>query len=315
VILRAQLSDWQKFRAFQRRVRRSYQQRPFTEFVDKVCERQRKHKVEEDFHLQLNVKQQSRLENWIEFQDYHLHLHEGLVKKRHEVKKKLDDAWKEAEGTGTSGFDRAIKAYQQNLEYAERKLQRHETLLQWIKQERTAMDSRYRTPVEEDNDVRDATPKIVRVVYAARSRQKKRRETPTVLGNVRVSKGKPQNRNRQCQKRTTSIPEPASEESAAAPQSSIPQVPKCREHKPGRNKTQTPLRQRRPQRVSKPERFADTNMKWLPAGRSRLAGHERSPGQALSKHRQSPQRPQSVSMDVITQSGRVSRRPVRWAPE
>lgn len=176
------------------------------------------------------------------------------------------------------------------------------------------MDSGYPTPVEEDNDVRDATPKVVRVAYAS-SRQKRRLETPTVLGNVRVSKAKPRNHNRQRQKRATSIPEPAIEDSAAAPQSSILQVPKRQENKPRRIKEETLLRQRRPQRVPKAERFADTNARSLSAGRSRRAWHKRSPGQALSKHRQSPQRPQSVSMDVITRSGRVARRPVRWAPE
>lgn len=267
-----------------------------------------------DVHLHFDVERQSRLENWIEFQDYHLQLHDGLEKKRDELKKKLDDTRKEAEGTSTPGFDRAAEAYQQNLEYAERKLPRHKTLLQWIEQERIAMDYGYLTPVEEDNNVRDATAKVVRVAYA-RSRQKKRRETPTILGNVRVSKAKPRNRNRQRQKRTTSIPEPAIEDSLTALQSSIPQVPKRREHKLGHTKEETPLRQRRLQRVSKAERFADTDAKSLSAGRSRRAGHKRSPGQALSKHRQSPQRPQSVSMEVITRRGRVSRRPVRWAPK
>lgn len=105
-MLRAQLSDWQKFRAFQGRVRRYYRQRPFNEIVDKVCERQRRHKVGGDVHLQVDVEQQGRLEKWMEFQDYHLQLHDGLEKKRDELKKKLDDARKEAESTGTPGFDR-----------------------------------------------------------------------------------------------------------------------------------------------------------------------------------------------------------------
>lgn len=76
-----------------------FRKRPFNEFVDKVCERQRRHKVGGDVHLQFDVEQQSRLENWMEFQDYHLQLHEGFEKKRDELKKKLDDARKEAEGT------------------------------------------------------------------------------------------------------------------------------------------------------------------------------------------------------------------------
>ncbi len=310
VVLRAQLSDWQKFRAFQKRVRRHYRQRPFNEFVVRVYERQRRHKVGRNVYLQFDVKEQNRLENWMEFQDYHLQLREGLEKERDEFKKKLDNARKEAENTDTPDFDRAAEAYQQRLEYAERKLQRHMTLLQWIKQEQRVMDSGYPTRVEGDNDLRDTAPKVARVAYA-RSRQKRRRKTPTVLGDVRVSKAKPQNRNRQRQKHVVSIPEYAAEDSAAALQSSTPQVLKRRENKPRGTKEETPLRQRRPQRVSKAERFANTNR--LSAGRSCRAGHKWSPGQALSKQRQSPQRPQSVSIDVITRSGRVSRRPLRWA--
>ncbi len=166
-----------------------------------------------------------------------------------------------------------------------------------------AIDIEYPKSVEEDNDVRDAAPKAVRAACAP-SRQKRRPETPTILRNVRVSKAKPQNRNRQRQKRKTSIPEPAIEDSAAVPQSSIPQIPKRQENKPRRTKTETPFRQRRPQRVSKAEQFADANAKSQSAGRSRSAGHKRSPGQAISKRRQTPQRPQSASLAVITRSRR-----------
>ena len=308
VVLRAQLSDWQKFRAFQKKVRRYYRQRPFNENVNKACERQRRYGLGGDVHLQFDVDQQSRLENWMEFQDYHLQLHEGLEKERDELKKKLNDARKEVDDTDIPGFDRAAEAYQQRLGYAEWKLQRHETLLQWIEQERIVMNTGYQTSVEEDNDVRDAARKVVQATYA-RSRQKRRRETPTVLCNVGVSKAKPRNHIRQRRKRTTSIPEPATEDSTAAPQSSIPQVQKRQENKPRCVKTETPPRQRRPQRVSKAERSVDVNVKSLSVGRSRGNGRKRSPGQALSKRQQSPQRPQSASMDITTRSGRVSRRP------
>lgn len=97
----------------------------------------------------------------MEFQNYHLQLYKKLKKKRDELKKKLDNTWKKAEDIDTLGFNRAAEAYQQNLKYAEQKLQRHKTLLQWIKQKRIAMNSGYPTPVEEDNNVRDATPKVV----------------------------------------------------------------------------------------------------------------------------------------------------------
>lgn len=287
VVLCAQLSDWQKFHVFQRRVWWFYWQRPFNKFVDKVCEWQWRHKVREDVHLQFDVEQQSWLDNWMEFLNYHHQFHKRLEKKWDELKKRLNDTQKKAEGTGTPGFDCTAEAYQQNLKYAEWKLQQHKTLLQWIEQEQIVMDSRYLTPVKEDNDIQDATPKVVWVAYPC-SCQKRWQETSIVLGNVRVLKAKPRNCNKQCQKCTTSIPEPAIKDLAATLQSSIPQVLKCQENKSGHIKEEMQLRQHRPQRVSKAEHFADTN------------GHKQSPGQALSKHQQSPQQSQSVSMDVIT---------------
>ncbi|KAF7507546.1 hypothetical protein GJ744_010337 [Endocarpon pusillum] len=125
-----------------------------------VYERQRRHKVGGIARLQFDVKQQSRLENWTEFQHYHLQLHEGLEKERDDLKKRLDVARKEAEDIGAPDFDRAAEAYQQRLGYAERKLQRHKTLLQWIEQERIAIHAGYPTSVEKDNDVRDAHQKL-----------------------------------------------------------------------------------------------------------------------------------------------------------
>jgi hypothetical protein len=95
----------------QPRARGRHRNKPFSKFVDEVRERWRRHKVGGDVHLLLDPEQQSRLENWMEFQDYHLKRLEQFEKKQDELKKKLDDAQKEAEGTGTLGFDRAAEAY------------------------------------------------------------------------------------------------------------------------------------------------------------------------------------------------------------
>lgn len=251
VVLRAQLADWQEFRSFQGRNRGYYRRRPFNEFVDKVRERRGRHSLEGDTCLRFDVNQQNRLENWTEFQDYHLQLHEGLEKDREDLEKEREDlkrtkdAKKETEDTGFGGFGCPVNAYQQRLEYAELKLQRHETLLQWIGQERMAMDISDLVLAEENNDNRDVSPKVVRASCSG-SRRKRQPETTKVLGDVKISKAKPKIPTGQHQKRTTSKTESTIEDSAAVPQSSIHQVPKCRQTKARPTKTEAPLRQLRP---------------------------------------------------------------------
>src|SRR5438045_9017631 len=58
-VLRAQLSGWQKFRAFQRRIRAYYRNKSFSVFVDKVRERRRRHKVDGDVRLLFTLEQQA----------------------------------------------------------------------------------------------------------------------------------------------------------------------------------------------------------------------------------------------------------------
>lgn len=68
VVLCAQASDWREFRADQLRLR------PFRndEFMDDVRERRRRHGLGGDIRLLPKLRQQCRLKNWIEFQNYHL---------------------------------------------------------------------------------------------------------------------------------------------------------------------------------------------------------------------------------------------------
>lgn len=101
----------------------------------------------------------------------------------------MDNARKEVEGTGAA---EDADASQQDLEYAEWELKRHNTLLQWTEQERLAM--------EVDREDRDAAPKAVRRTSAITRRQKQP-EAPTVLSQVRVSKVKRRKRNMPRQKR------------------------------------------------------------------------------------------------------------------
>jgi hypothetical protein len=147
VVLCAQLSDWRKFRTLQGRDRARYRNKLFSNFVDKVRERRQRHKLGGDVRLLLDPKQQSGLENWMEFQNYHLKRLERFERRRDS----LSDAWKDA------GAEDA-EAIWQELEDTERDLEGHKVLLEWIEQMRwTMMNPGHPTPVEEEDN--NAAPK------------------------------------------------------------------------------------------------------------------------------------------------------------
>ena len=143
----SQISEWRKFRASQARIRRRYQNKSFSKFEDVVRERRRRYQLGGDVRLILDPEQQSRLENWIEFQNYHLERLERFEKKRDRLKQELDEVRKKAEDTITAGSEHAaedaaedVEAVQDLLEIAEWDVERHKILLQWIEQERLAMN-------------------------------------------------------------------------------------------------------------------------------------------------------------------------------
>ncbi len=312
MVLRAQLSDWRKFRVFQRKIRAYYQNTSFSSFVNEVRERRRRHEVDGDVRLLLSPEQQSRLENWMEFQNYHLKRLEGFAKKRDKLKKELDDARRKAEVSEHAAED--AEAVRQQLENAKRDLERHKVVLQWIEQKRQTMDTGHPTPTEEDNDDRDTALKAVRTT-STRDRRTRRAEASTVLGKIRITKAKSKKRNTQIQKPKALEFEPTIQDSEVTPQSSISQAPKRRETRPRRTKKETPLGQIRSQRVSKEKRFAGARAKSLSGTQRRGDGQTRSLDRARSKRRPAPQRPQPAPEHVTTRIGRISRPLVRWAPE
>ncbi|KAI9670780.1 MAG: hypothetical protein M1817_003891 [Caeruleum heppii] len=67
----AQLQLWRKFRGYQQRMRRYFIQRDrFPEYQQSVSARRRRHGLEGDVDLREEVNQQSKMENWVEYQDY-----------------------------------------------------------------------------------------------------------------------------------------------------------------------------------------------------------------------------------------------------
>ena len=150
VVLTAQLSDWRKSCDFQKRNRQYYiAQDRFPEFGDRVRDRRRRHGLEGGVCLLPNPEEQSRLQNWIEFQNYHLNLHEDEEKKTKDERDKLDAARKRLVTSRE-----AMGILEGGVKYSESKLEEHRKMLGWIEQQRKEMVAEQAASVHttEDHD-------------------------------------------------------------------------------------------------------------------------------------------------------------------
>ena len=261
MVLCSQLSDWEKFREYQGGVRLYYSQRnSLPDFQDKVRDRRRRHRLESDVCLRPDPEQQTQLENWIEFQNYHLHIDEGFHEYVKDRRGKLDAARKKLE-TGTSGPTGAedVEIFSKKVQYFEAKLRKHQILLRWIEQKRVAFAAQQAlsvdaSPTQDDrSQAEEDEPSAIRRRPAS-ARRKGAKKTPSVLSPVRsaVSK-KPRRRRRNLWPRKLDSPQSA--EKATTAESKAPRYSnRIRDiggNKPHRNKESTPLRPLHPQRVSK----------------------------------------------------------------
>ena len=226
------------------------------------------------------MRQQSRLKNWTEFQDYHLQNHDDLEREREDLKKNYEIT--------TQAEDRDFRkrnfwALRCRLEQSERQIRLHEGLLQWAKQERMAMDDSHSVPVELYNDDWDVSSKVDR--EGSSSYRKKRVDNSWIFGNVKISKAKPKKSTRQPQKCTTKRIEATIEESAVALDDKNYQVLRRRQIMSRHHKTETSFRQRSSHRIFIKNRSVRSNAK--PTRRPiRGVGHNRSSNQASFKSRQ-----------------------------
>ncbi|KAF2007837.1 hypothetical protein P154DRAFT_516643 [Amniculicola lignicola CBS 123094] len=170
VVLCAQRSDWQKFRQFQQRLRHRNRNKLFSVFLDELRERRRAHKLDDNVHLLLDPRQQNRKQTWIEFQDYHLRLHERMEKQQEGLQVDLDNSQEKSSGIDMEPAVQQERAIHQRLDYVETTLQWHKVMLSWIEQCRLAMDP---------------------LLTARGKKGGSKKNSLAILGNVRVSKSTP----------------------------------------------------------------------------------------------------------------------------
>ena len=269
--------------------------------MDKVRERRRAHGLDDNVCLLLNPQQQSQQQNWIEFQDYHLKLHELQKKKLDGLQKDLNNALKEVGDTDMKGSEQAAQqeeAIHQSLEYAERTLRWHEVILCWIEQRRLAMNPLPPTSVEKCCGDQHA--------LFNRQRRSRRRDTPAVLGKVRVSKTTPKRQNIRTRTSKAITSKPDSKKSTVAISSRTQkQMPERQGIIPRRVKKKV-FSQFLSQKVVKANRFANTGTK----SRSKTQGSDNGQvrDRARPQHRLITQRPQSTSKTIKSGSQRISKK-------
>lgn len=303
--LHAQYSDWERFRQYQEKIRRYHLHRQtFHVYLENVRDRLRRHGLEHDSFLRSDRQQQDGYQNWVEFQNYHLTIYESIEEERKIERGELDDARKQSKDTGPSGIRgmEDIETFEYRLRYAERRLRRHENLLQWIEQQRIAMAAGQAKSVHangtNDDDqaqIRKAQTRVIRTSSA--SHRRKGQKAHSALSAVRsgVSKKTPERRTLRLQKRD--VP-PTAEDTSKASST-------FQQKKPRPARKSTPLRPFRSQRVSKATKNAR-------APHSNPASVNTKPRPTSRLRRRKPIiQPNSV---IIQCSGRVSKRPARFCP-
>lgn len=298
LVLHAQERDWKEFCWFQDRNRGYYVRRkikPFSDFEEAVRQRRRRHNLEGDVHLHPEAGQQNQIENWVEFQDYHLQRHEVFQKEIESLKTELNKA---REGSGHAVGE--AESYKAILESTEGRSERHETLLHWIEQQRVGMAARHTASARDGLDEEDSMLREAAQAVTPR-RSPRGQVTRSVLAPVpsRVSKPKPQKRQMQPPKKLKAQEAEAPTADLSAPTIGTSRTSSRREKKPRRTREQKALGPLQPGKVTKANRTS--------VSRTRGGAQGRPPGGASSQR-------QPTTGVVTTRYGRESRIPERWVP-
>lgn len=283
--LKNQWEDWRAFRSYQEKIRRYYMQR-FTQFTEEVCERRRRHNLPKDVCPRFDPKEQTRHENWVEFQHYHLLRYEDLEKDVETEAKKLNTATEELRVAAGLDLERAEvnrNVLAERVNFATRNLERHKKVLQpWIERERIKMATAQSTTAEETNGIQKTlSPSAWNGTPQARS----------VLNSVRS----------------------AISERDSRQQPELSNLSKKQPRKPSASRSRRALH---PQKVTKPVKSEskskqqsniDTSLRLLPHSRK---GNWRKP---TPRGRPPPSRSvhQNLTEQYVTKRGRTSRRPQR----
>ena len=104
-IFQKQLVEWRKFRNYQLRVRRYFvKYNRFPEYEQRVHDRRRRHGLKDDVKILQDRDQQSKLANWMEYQDYEYQGIEGFEQSIERAHQKMDSTHKALEEAGLRDY-------------------------------------------------------------------------------------------------------------------------------------------------------------------------------------------------------------------
>ena len=300
-VLCTQLQDWRNFRSYQERHRRYYIRRfDFDRYLEIARERRRRHRLVPEVRFHRNPKEQTRLETWVEFQNYHLHYQEEFEKRVEVETQGLRTAERDLKGAVEHKLDRARSeksAYSYRLARATEKMELHKKhILPWIEQQRIDM-------VATANEISDSHK------LSTSNTRKRKPEIRSVLKPIRSAVTKPAQR-RRSPRIQQSKPSPISEDPTSShvyPQNTKSPMLHVRKSKRQKTKEEAPLRPLHPHKVTKP----------IQKSRKPTRRHEKDTQinreiQSRSNHGRRPPRSRSAQQHVIegyvTKSGRTLRR-------
>ncbi|KAK3897957.1 hypothetical protein C8A05DRAFT_38468 [Staphylotrichum tortipilum] len=186
-VLSAQRWDWSKFCDYQRTARQRYGSKKFHRYEERAAERRHRHGLPGPVHFTFDRTQQTRLETWTEYQNYHLLRHEELNQKLETQQARLA-TFEGLVAAGTAKQDTyALAALHSGVDACEQAIEKHKLLLRWVEQQRRTMT---REP--------SAPPRTLRRTPARRGRRVDGGDLSRVLGSARISKtdSKPQQQRR-----------------------------------------------------------------------------------------------------------------------
>lgn len=312
--LYSQWVDWCEFRTDQKRVRHCDTQR-FIKFTELVRERRRRCNLPEDVCPRFNFKEQTRQENWVEFQDYHLRKDEDLEKDVEIESKHLDTATENlrvATGLDLKKAENDRETFIYRLRIATQKFERHKKfLLPWIERERIKMATAQSATAEEANGIQktlnpsasNGTPKARSVLNSVQSaifeHDSRKRGLRSQQPELSARSAEPTSDSRTSHSNTTQMRNLSKKKETRKPRGS---------------------RSRRalhPQKVSRPVKREgkskqqpkiDTSLRLSPQSRK---GNWRKPTPRGRPSPPSTSVHQNLTEQFVTKSGRTSRRPPR----
>ena len=106
LVFSAQWREWELFRRIQQSNRRKFVARAgFPKFLEFVRERRRKYGLDGDVHFREQVAEQSKLDDWMEYQNYNLLRYEALERGLKEAQEELISLRKALTEEGFSAFE------------------------------------------------------------------------------------------------------------------------------------------------------------------------------------------------------------------